>query len=155
MRAAFEGEQLRVQLRMIEQLAPPRVQERQQLAVGVGLRRRRLLDRDAVPREDFDGPLACVAVALDRRHPVRLEHLRVLGRDLLGGERRPALAHVVEHGDALPLALLDVRDGDRERILPATTRVREAEVTSALYGLEPPPARDRRGLDHLAAHERL
>jgi len=49
---------------MVEEFDPPRIQQGQQLAIDVRLRRRRLLDRNAVLGKDLDRPLPRVAVAL-------------------------------------------------------------------------------------------
>ena len=83
-RAPLQPTQLRSKPGYVQQLRPPAVQDRKEVAVNVRLRLLRKVILDAVGAKALPRPLPGVAVALDAMHPVGFQQRREVLRHALG-----------------------------------------------------------------------
>ena len=81
------------------------VQQRQQIDIAIGLGAGRGLVANAVTVEGLAGEAAGIAVAVHRRHAVRLEQCAELVDDGNGRERRLAFSYRVDDGVAVTIAM--------------------------------------------------
>ena len=102
-------------------------------------------------RELLTRPFAGVAVALDLRDAIALQQVTEFLDHSLGGERRPDLAHAIEHGDLA----FRVGDGKREAVGAAAARIDEGNVALAAEGFAFVNAPVGRSLDRLSTDERF
>ena len=100
-RAPFQADELRGQARHVEQLHPPRIQQRQRITIQITFGLLGQLIRDPVNPEPLARPLARVSVSGDRVQSIDMQRACEFLHHVIRGERRTPLRAGVSGGRVL------------------------------------------------------